>query len=192
MNLLEAELIKRCKSGDRGAFNELFKQYETRVINIAYGMLSDYNDACDAAQEVFIKVYRNIDSFKENSSLSTWIYRITANTCSDMLRKRQKRAVVISIDADTDDDGLKKEIPDSAPLPDEYIEHSEVQIAVRNAVMELSDEYREVITLCDFEDMSYDAIAEILECPVGTVKSRLNRARTALKKKLSSKAELFM
>lgn len=190
--MLEAELIKRCKSGDRGAFNELFKQYETRVINIAYGMLSDYNDACDAAQEVFIKVYRNIDSFKENSSLSTWIYRITANTCSDMLRKRQKRAVVISIDADTDDDGLKKEIPDSTPLPDEYIEHSEVQIAVRNAVMELSDEYREVITLCDFEDMSYDAIAEILECPVGTVKSRLNRARTALKKKLSSKAELFM
>lgn len=189
--LPEAELIKRCKNGDREAFNELFAQYESKVINIAYGMLSDKDDAYDAAQEVFIKVYKNISSFKENSSLSTWIYRITSNMCNDFLRKRMRSANTISIHAESDDDrGM--ELRDKSPLPEEYAEHNETQRAVRQAISELSPEYREIITLYDVEDMSYENIAAILNCPVGTVKSRLNRARTALKKKLSESMELFL
>ena len=191
MYLPEAELIKRCKNGDREAFNELFAQYESRVINIAYGMLSDRDDAYDAAQEVFIKVYKNISSFKENSSLSTWIYRITSNMCNDFLRKRMRSATTISIHAESDDDrGI--ELCDQSPLPEEYAEHNETQRAVRQAISELSPEYREIITLYDVEDMSYENIAEVLNCPVGTVKSRLNRARNALKKKLSESMELFL
>lgn len=186
----ESNLIKRCKDGDRDAFNELFKMYESKVINIAYGMLSDRDDAYDAAQEVFIKVYRNISSFKENSSLSTWIYRITSNTCNDFLRKRMKSAGAISINSFDNENNM--DIPDKSPLPEEYAELSEAQATVRKAISELSDEYREIITLCDVEDLSYEQTANILNCPVGTVKSRLNRARKLLKKKLSDNRELFL
>ena len=82
----EAELIKRLKSGDREAFNILVREYESKIINIAYGILSDKEEALDASQEVFIRIYKNIDSFKGNSSLSTWIYRIAVNICRDGLR----------------------------------------------------------------------------------------------------------
>ena len=187
----ETELIKRCKDGDRNAFNELFAMYENKVINIAYGMLSDREDAYDAAQEVFIKVYKNIASFKENSSLSTWIYRITSNTCNDILRKRQRSVGTVSINSTYDEEEKDMELKDTAPTPAELAEMTETQRAVREAISELSDEYREVITLCDIEDLSYDEISGIINCPVGTVKSRINRARNALKKKLSEKRELF-
>lgn len=189
----EKALIKRCKDGDREAFNELFAEYETKVINIAFGMLSNRDDAHDAAQEVFIRVYKNISGFKENSSLSTWIYRITSNVCNDILRKRMKHSNTISIHTSNDDDEeYDLHIRDTAPTPDEYAEHNETQRIVRQAISELSPEYKEVITLCDVEDMSYDDISMILKCPVGTVKSRLNRARKALRKKLSENRELFM
>ena len=187
----EKNLIKRCKNGDRDAFNELFGMYESKVINIAYGMLSDRDDAYDAAQEVFIKVYKNIASFKENSSLSTWIYRITANTCNDFLRKRQKQSASVSISIVSDEEH-DMDIPDTAPMPDEYAELNEAQKALREAISQLNDEYREIITLYDVEDLSYERIAAILSCPVGTVKSRLNRARKNLKKILSEKRELFL
>ena len=190
--MTESELIKRCKNGDREAFNELFSMYENKVINIAYGMLSEREDAYDAAQEVFIKVYKNIASFKENSSLSTWIYRITSNTCNDILRKRQRNSLTISLNTTFDDGEKDMELRDNSPTPDEYAEYNETQRAVRKAIKELSDEYREVITLCDIEDMSYEDISNILNCPVGTVKSRINRARKALKKKLSESMELFL
>lgn len=191
MDLPEKNLIKRCKNGDRNAFNELFGMYESKVINIAYGMLSDRDDAYDAAQEVFIKVYKNIASFKENSSLSTWIYRITANTCNDFLRKRQKQSASVSISIVSDEEH-DMDIPDTAPMPDEYAELNEAQRALREAISQLNDEYREIITLYDVEDLSYEHIAAILNCPVGTVKSRLNRARKNLKKILSEKRELFL
>lgn len=189
----ENTLVKRCKNGDREAFNELFAEYETKVINIAFGMLSNRDDAHDAAQEVFIRVYRNISGFKENSSLSTWIYRITSNVCNDILRKRMKHSNTVSINASNDEDEeYEINIRDTAPTPDEYAEHNETQRIVREAISNLSAEYREVITLCDVEDMSYDDTALVLKCPVGTVKSRLNRARKALRKKLSENRELFM
>ncbi len=188
----EAELISLCREGDRDAFNELVEMYQNQVVNIAYGMLSDREDAYDAAQEVFVKIYKNIGSFKGKSSLSTWIYRIVANVCNDTLRKRQRRAPAVSINsAFSDDDEKDMDITDDAPTPEELLELSEKQRAVRLAIAELSDEHREVITLSDIEQLSYEEISEILRCPVGTVKSRLNRARSALKKKLLKDRELF-
>ena len=139
--LTENDLIKKCKKGSREAFNILVSNYQQQVINIAYGKLSNQEDAYDAAQEVFVRVYKSIESFKEQSSFTTWLYRITTNVCSDILRKRQKHSTVI--------------------------------------------------TLCDIEGLSYDYIAEVLGIPSGTVKSRINRARSALKKNLMNKRELF-
>lgn len=188
--MTENDLIKKCKKGNREAFNILFTKYQTQVINIAYGMLSNQEDAYDAAQEVFVRVYKSIESFKEQSSFTTWLYRITTNICSDILRKRQKNSNVMSIHQVIDD---KKDIDikDDAPTPEENMELSERQRAVREAISELREEYRVVITLCDIEGMNYDYISRVLNIPSGTVKSRINRARNALKKKLIDKRELF-
>lgn len=188
--MTENDLIKKCKKGSREAFNILFSRYQSQVVNIAYNMLSDREDACDAAQEVFVKVYRNIESFKEQSSFTTWIYRITANVCSDILRKRQRDANVVSINRFTDEN-KEMDIKDDAPTAQENMELSERQAAVRSAINELKEEYRVVITLCDIEGMSYDDISAVLGIPSGTVKSRINRARNALKKNLMKKRELF-
>lgn len=191
--MAEAELTARIKSGDRDAFNELVREYESRVINAAYGMLSDKEDAYDAAQEVFIRVYKSIDSFKGQSSLTTWIYRITVNICNDILRKRQRSAKTISITQDENEGENTQvlEIADSAPTPEEAAEQSEAQKALMAAIADLSTDYKNVIMLCDLQGMSYDETSKILKIPTGTVKSRLNRARNALRKKLMEKRELF-
>ena len=101
--LTENDLIKKCKKGSREAFNILVSNYQQQVINIAYGKLSNQEDAYDAAQEVFVRVYKSIESFKEQSSFTTWLYRITTNVCSDILRKRQKHSGVISINQAIDE-----------------------------------------------------------------------------------------
>lgn len=189
----EKELILKCKQNDREAFNQLVEAYQSKIINLAYGMLSNKEDAYDAAQEVFIKVYRGIEGFKEQASFSTWIYRITVNVCNDILRKRMKTVSTVSLyQGSEDEDDRPLEIKDEKPTPEEYMEMSETQKAVRYALDELSEEYKAVITLYDLEGLSYDEISAVLKCPVGTIKSRLNRARRLLAKKLSEKRELFL
>lgn len=189
--MTDQEMIARCKCGDREAFNELVEKYQKRVFNIAYGMLSDYEDAGDAAQEVFLKVYRSIASFKGQSSFTTWLYRICSNVCTDMLRKRQRRGYTISINGEDDDGNMVTELPSEEPTPEESVELNERQRLVREAIADLNREYREIIVYSDIQQLSYDEISKILKCPTGTVKSRLNRARSALKKKLSVNMELF-
>lgn len=189
--MTDQEMITRCKKGDREAFNELMVKYQKQVFNIAYGMLSDYEDASDAAQEVFVKVYRSIASFRGQSSFTTWLYTICRNVCNDILRKRQRRGFTISIDSNEEEDNPVSELPSEEPSPEEYYEMNERQRIVQEAIRSLSPEYREIIIYSDIEQLSYDEISKILKCPNGTVKSRLNRARNALKKKLSGKKELF-
>lgn len=189
--LTDEEIIKRMKRGDRNAFNELVKGYESKVVNAAFGMLSNREDAYDAAQEVFIRIYKSIGAFKGQSSLTTWIYRITVNICNDALRKRQRTAQTISINGEGDDENPVMELQDTSPTPEEAAESNEAQKAVREAIGGLSEEYRQIITLCDLQGLSYDEAAQILQCPTGTVKSRLNRARNSLRKKLLEKRELF-
>ena len=194
-DVTEKDILQECRAGNRNAFNILVETYQSKVFNMAYSMLSNYDDANDAAQEVFLKVYKNINKFEGKSSLSTWIYRICVNVCNDMLRKRTRSVPVISLfsSAKNDNDEEKPlEIKDNTPTPEERLEMTETQAEVRRALSELSDEFKTVITLYDLEGLSYDEISEILKCPVGTIKSRLNRARKALKKNLSEKRELFL
>lgn len=187
----EAELIRLCKKGDREAFNEIVLKYQNKVVNIAYGMLSHQEDAEDAAQEVFIKVYKNISSFKGESSFSTWVYRITANTCNDILKKRiQKKTVSIY---GNDEDGAEDMIlPDTSKPHEEKLEEKELQTEVRKAIGKLKGEYSELITLYDLEGFSYEEISNIRNIPIGTVKSRLSRARSQLKKNLEHIREHFL
>ncbi len=188
--MTDQEMISGCKNGDRDAFNALMEKYQKQVFSIAYGMLSDYEDASDASQEVFIKIYKSIASFKGESSFSTWMYRICSNVCNDILRKRQKRGATVSLDSE-EENASALQLQSDEPTPEEQLELNERQKAVREAINELSPEYKEVIMYSDMHQLSYDEIALILKCPKGTVKSRLNRARNALRKKLSSRRELF-
>ena len=189
--MTDEELAAKVSGGDREAFNVLVERYQSKIINMAYTMLSSREDSYDAAQEVFIRVYRNIEKFKGGSSFSTWIYRITSNTCTDMLRKRVRRISAVSITESDDDDRAPLELKDTSPTPEETVEKNEVQKAVRAALAELPYEHRQIIALYDIEGLSYQEISEIIKCPVGTVKSRLSRARNFLKKILSQNRELF-
>ena len=180
-------LMTLISHGDRQAFASLVDLYQTRVIHIAYGML--FEDACDASQEVFVKIYRSADTFRSESTLSTWIYRITKNVCIDFLRKRKE--ATLSLD-DNQDDAPKIEIEDRKFSPEENAETHEIQQLVHDAISQLDDNSRLIITMFDIDGLSYDEISSILEIPAGTVKSRLNRARSKLRKILSEKRELFL
>ena len=187
--MTDKELAALIKKGDMNAFNELVGLYNKRVVNIAYSLLSDREDALDAAQEVFIKIYKNIGSFRGDSTVSTWIFRITQNVCKDFLRKR--RAVVQSLDAD-DEDEPKLEIADESQSPENVSERNERAAALRRAIAMLEENQRIALTLYDLNGMSYEEIAAIVKCPVGTVKSRLYRARESLRKILAENRELFL
>lgn len=190
--MTDNEIISRCREGDREAFEKLMETYQNRVFNIAYGMLSDYEEASDASQEIFIKVYKSISSFKGQSSFTTWLYVICRNVCNDMLRKRQRRGVQVSIYSDDDEKSVEREIESDAPTPEEQLEINECQVAVKEAINSLKPEYKEILLYADMQQLSYEEVSKILRCPVGTVRSRLNRARGALRKKLSDKRELFL
>ncbi len=182
----EKKLINECKKGNREAFDKLVLQYQDMVVNFAYSMLSNREDAYDAAQEIFIKVYKNITTFEEKSAFTTWLFRISSNVCKDILRKRQIRSNSVSLDSgDFDDEGF--EIEDSRYTPEAAIEQSEKQQLVRKALSEIKTEYREIIVYCDLEERSYEEASKILGCPIGTIKSRLSRARIALKNKLENR-----
>lgn len=185
-------LIKRCRRGDRDAFNELVEKYQTRVVNIAYGMLSDTEDAYDAAQEVFINIYRSIGSFREQSSFTTWLYRITANVCADILRKRQKSLGEISIDAPIGDDNSTMDITDTSHSPETAVFENERQRIVAESMKKLPEDYRQVIHLYDIENLSYKEIAELLNISQGTVKSRIFRGRKLLREILTEYKDIFM
>lgn len=188
----EQLLVERSKNGDISAFEMLVETYQKKVFNLAYRIIGNYDDANDLAQEAFIRIFRSISGFKGQSSFSTWIYRITTNVCLDEIRKR-KNKLVQSLDEDiqTDDGEMQRQIMSDDPLPDEILEKQELRAVINDSLEELKEEYRIIITLRDIQGMSYEEIAKALDCPTGTVKSRINRARQALKNVLLTKKELF-
>lgn len=188
----EQLLLERAKSGDVAAFEELIDAYQKKVFNLALRIIGNYDDAADLAQETFVRIYKAISNFKEQSSFSTWVYRITTNVCLDEIRKRKNKKVV-SLDEDIhmDDGEMKRQVVSGDPGPDEAAEREEVRRTVNNAINKLPEDQRVVITLRDLQGMSYEEIAKVLALPAGTVKSRINRARLALKNALSSERELL-
>jgi len=192
MNGEEKSLLIKAKSGDIEAFEQLIEAYEKKVFNIALRMIGNYDDANDIAQEVFIRVYKSLGGFKEQSAFSTWIYRITTNVCLDELRKRKnKKVVYIDEDLKGDDGEIKRQFEATEPTPEMVAEKNYVKQVVNDAIQKLSEEHRTVIILRDINGFSYEEIAKITKCPEGTVKSRINRARQALKDILSTKKELL-
>ncbi len=162
------------------------------MFNLAFRIIGNYDDAADLAQETFVRIFKAISKFKEESSFSTWIYRITTNVCLDEIRKRKNKKI-LSLDEDIhmDDGDMKRQVESDEIGPEQNAEREEVRKIVNDAINMLPEDQRVVITLRDIDGMSYEEISETLKCPGGTVKSRINRARVALKNILSSKRELL-
>ena len=180
---LLAATLKR----DEAAFKELVRRYQNQITNYVYRMLDDYDRAVDLAQETFIRVYRSADRYQATFSFSTYIYRIAHNLAISELRQRKRRRLVPlpSFFSDKDSEEIEVEIEDKRQvMADDAMIASERQAAVRRAITSLPEKYRAALVLCDIEEKSYEEISEVLDLPVGTVKSRINRARNLLKDKL--------
>lgn len=172
----DMELVLKCREEDNSeAFEELLVKYESKIYNTCFYMLKNKDDAMDAAQEVCIKIYKSINRFKGESKFSTWVYRITYNTCIDYLKKRK--------DEISYDDVISIEIH-SENRVDNIIESKELKLELKRCILNLSNDFRTIIMLRDINGLSYQEIAQILNIEVGTVKSRISRAREALKKEL--------
>ncbi len=187
----ERYLVELARDGDVEAFERLIQSVKLLVINTAFQYLKDYEEALDCSQEVFIKAYRNMASYRESSAFSTWIYQITKNQCIDMLRRR--KGVVLSIDESMEDEDapeIQLAAPESQEPEQNAIRQSRIQ-AVRHAIDQLPDKLREVCLLRDIQELSYQEISELLDIPEGTVKSRINSARTKLREILENQIELF-
>jgi RNA polymerase sigma-70 factor (ECF subfamily) len=162
-------LIKRFIDGDELVFSELLKRHKEKVRNIIYLTLSNTDGVDDIAQEVFITVYRHLRSFRFESQFTTWLYRITINKCKDHLRKKNIRSIFLPL-------------KDDEPVFESINEDTDIKHIVRNAIATLPDKLRIPLVLKDLEGFSYQEIADTMECEIGTVKSRIFRAREALKK----------
>jgi len=177
----ESELIRKAQSGDVAAFEQLVESYQQSVFNIAYRTIGNYDDAADMAQEAFVKVFLKLSEFKEGSKFSTWIYRITTNVCLDEFRRRKKRpSVSMSTNIETEDGDIVREIEDESSNIEANYEREEQLKIVNRAIAKLPENQRAVIVMRDINEMSYDDISAVLKCSVGTVKSRISRARDAL------------
>lgn len=192
-DLAEADLVARCRRADRQAFDALVDRYQSKVYNLAYRLLGDPDEASDVAQEAFLRIYRGIQTFQGGSALATWIYRIVHNLCLDEMKKKRRRPQIAAdpLDADEGGEALIDRVPDESEEPQSQLLGDERARAVRAAVYRMRTHHRDVLVLYDLEGFSYNEIAEMLHTNVGTVKSRLNRARLALAKELSKDRELF-
>lgn len=186
-------LIKKIKDGDMDAFTQLVELFGDRAVNFAYRMLKDQNDAEDAVQEAFLKVFDKIHTFKQESKFSTWFYTVLSNICRDMLRKKSKKPMTVSINqTNREDDDFELQLEDTSYEPHENFIKKDALNILDKALTQLSDEHREVIVLRDIEGFDYEKIAEILGISLGTVKSRISRARISLRKILEENKELFL
>lgn len=188
----EVELIQRSKEGDLAAFEVLLARYENKIYSIAYRFMGNHADASDLAQEAFIKIYQGLSKFRGDSGLLTWMYHVTANVCRDELRRRQRSKVVpleiVRVDSrqplETVAAGMEYD-------PEDRAIQKELQANLQKLLDSLPDDYRLVLMMRELLGFSYEEIAEHMNCSLGTVKSRLSRAREALRKKVMANREIF-
>lgn len=184
----ESRDIEAARDGDLEAFDRLLGRYEDQVYSVAFRLVGDEDDARDVTQEVFLSAYRHIKKFRGDAKFSTWLHRITVNTVKNLWarQKRQGRDRTYSLDA-TDDPDLTAPVDrlaDSSPNPRRQAEGTEIWRIVEEQLQEIDPEYREVLVLRFVEGLAYEEIAEATGDPLGTVKSRIFRARRALKERL--------
>ena len=182
---MAALLVRRCIAGDAAAWEEIVQRYHRRIYNICYRFTGSGTDADDLAQEVFIKMYRTLNSYDvERGAFMTWVTTVTRNLLVDHFRKTRQDRVTDSLDTPQSEHEdvlpLGERIPDKGPAPDSKVQTLEARELVQQGLQKLSPELREAVILRDLQDMDYKEIASVLRVPEGTVKSRINRGRAEL------------
>ncbi len=183
-NLLDAELVKRVQAGDSGAFDILVQKYQHKVINLVGRFVSDQAECQDIAQDTFIKAYRAIGSFRGDSQFYTWLYRIAANTAKNFLASRARKSPAYSVDVEDaehfeGESGLKE-----YANPENLLLTDEIRATIFRAIENLPEDLKSAITLREIDGLSYEEIANVMDCPIGTVRSRIFRARDVIDKEL--------
>jgi len=184
-----AQLVHRCRSGDAAAWEEIVQRFHRRIYNLCYRFAGSAEDAQDLTQEVFIKVYRTVGSFDgEKASFNTWVTAVTRNLLVDHFRKTRNERATDSIDAvqggEEDGPTLADRLASEGDSPQVHVESRERREMVHRALQEISPDLREAVILRDLQDMDYSEIAQVLKVPEGTVKSRINRGRAELARRL--------
>ncbi len=188
--LSDKEIVERFNSGDNSVFSVLVDRYLNKAYQIAYGILGNKQDAEEVSQDVFVRIYKALTKFRGDAEFSTWMYRIAVNLAKNKYRWNKSRGSKknISIQASLGNDegsfSLEDRISDESPLPYEKVELSEFEQNIMDEIEELPELYREALILRNVEEMSYEDIAKVLGCKLGTIKSRIARAREELKSRL--------
>lgn len=183
----ERELIARLQRRDEAALAELMRLYEKKVYTLCFRMCGNAEDAEEAAQDAFLALWRGIERFRQESALSTWLYRLASNACIDLLRRRKRQAAGPSLD----DEESFIDAVDPAPLPQQELEQHERQRALREGLAALPEDYRAILLLREIEGLSYAEISDAMTLELGTVKSRISRARALLRNYLSADGNFF-
>ncbi len=181
---IDSELVKRVQQGDKKAFDLLVQKYQQKVINLISRFVSDHSECHDVAQEAFVKAYRALNNFRGDSQFYTWLYRIAANTAKNHLASRSRKSPAYSVDVEdaehfAGESGLK-----DYTNPENLLLTEEIKQTVFSAIESLPSDLKSAITLREIEGLSYEHIAEVMDCPIGTVRSRIFRARDAIDKEL--------
>jgi RNA polymerase sigma-70 factor (ECF subfamily) len=184
----DRELLDRCRLGDETAFDDLVVRHQQRAFNIAFQVLRDHEDATEVAQDAFVRIYRSIDSFRGECEFTTWLYQIVVNLSRNKHRwwKRRGRQASVSLDSmvETADGEVPVQIAGNTDAPDVQAVKVEFVKLLGRRMAELPRKFREVLILRNVDGLSYEEIAELLDCSIGTVKSRIARGREALRKSL--------
>jgi RNA polymerase sigma-70 factor, ECF subfamily len=181
-------LVKASIHGDRTAFDRLVLKHKDRVFGLCYWLLGDYQEADEAAQEIFVRAFRSLGKFRFESAFTTWLFRIGVNFCRNRngSREYREKRKTVSLDRNPSEQGLALQVEDESPSPDARMEERERNRIIRGAVETLPEDQKTVVTLRDIEGLGYEEIARITGLNLGTVKSRISRARLTLKEKLRS------
>ena len=177
----DLRLVAQCQEGDLEAFRELVERYEARIYTLACSILADAEGARDATQDAFVRAYQSISSFRSKSSFYTWLYRIAVNVCLNRAQTEGRRRDAVSLDALLESGRITADHLFDARMPNDRAERAQLQEAIQAALETLEPDQRAVVVLKDVEGMSQEEMAETLGCSLGTVKSRLSRARARLR-----------
>ena len=187
----EERLIADFKEGSRDRFDELVKAYTQKLYRLAYGLLGNHHDAEEVVQDSFVRAYRGLDNFRGDSSFETWMHRITVNLARNKFHWNRRRGEGLNVSLSEPNDSMEDgessaelELPDTSYSPDRLMQKAETRSNVLNGLNTLPDYIREAMVLRHVKDMPYEEIARILNCPVGTVKSRISRGRELLREYL--------
>ena len=180
----DSKLVEMVQRGDQEAFNLLVLKYQHRVLKLVNRYVRDPSEAEDIAQETFIKAYKALPRFRGDSAFYTWLYRIAANTAKNVLVSSRRRMVDYNLDMQDPEDYVAQSLLKDGDTPEGILLTEEIRKTVTDTMQQLPDDLREAITLRELEGLSYEEIAEVMDCPVGTVRSRIFRAREAIDRKL--------